>query len=111
MLAKLRLLACTAVAALALFSWAGSAAAAGSMVMISHNHLEPLELTVAAGTTVEFHNTVEMPGGHTIVADDGSFKSPDLAKDQFWSHKFEKPGRYPYHIKQHPNAKGMIIVK
>jgi plastocyanin len=52
-----------------------------------------------------------MPGGHTIMADDCSFKSPDLAKDESWSHTFTKPGTYAYHIKQHPEAKGKIVVK
>jgi plastocyanin len=111
MIARLRMLACAAAAALALFAWAGAAGAADVVVQVSHNHLDPVEVTVAPGTTVEFHNQVEMPGGHTIVADDGSFSSPPLAKDQTWSHTFDKAGMYHYHIQQHPTAKGVVIVK
>jgi plastocyanin len=52
-----------------------------------------------------------MPGGHTVAADDGSFASPPLAKDQSWSHAFEKPGSFGVHIKEHPGAKATIEVK
>ena len=52
-----------------------------------------------------------MPGGHTIVASDGSFESPSLSKDQKWSHTFTEPGVYAYEIKEHPSAKGKIVVE
>jgi plastocyanin len=52
-----------------------------------------------------------MPGGHTVVADDGSFSSPPLAKDQTWSHTFEKAGSFGVHIKEHPGAKAKIEVR
>lgn len=81
------------------------------MVHVGHNKLEPAELTVAPGTTVVFHNLDAMPGGHTIVADDGSFQSPGLAKDEKWSHVFTEPGVHAYSIKEHSSAKGKIIVE
>ena len=81
------------------------------MVHVGHNKLDPSDLTVAAGTTVVFHNLDEMPGGHTIVADDGSFQSPALAKNKSWSHTFTEPGVYRYSIKEHPSAKGKIVVE
>lgn len=80
-------------------------------VEVGHARLEPAELTVSAGTTVVFHNVDQMPGGHTIVADDGSFESPGLGKDEKWSHTFEEPGTFAYHIKEHSSAKGTIIVE
>lgn len=80
-------------------------------VQVGHNKLDPSDLTVAAGATVVFHNLDEMPGGHTIAADDGSFQSPGLAKDQNWSHTFNEPGVYLYSIKEHPTAKGKIVVE
>ena len=82
-----------------------------AMVMVGHNKLDPAELEVAAGTTVVFHNVDEMPGGHTIAADDGSFSSPGLAKDETWSHTFSEAGVYEYSIKEHPSAKGKIVVE
>lgn len=81
------------------------------MVHIGHNKVEPAELKVAPGTTVVFHNLDAMPGGHSIAADDGSFQSPGLAKDQTWSHTFTEPGTYVYSIREHPSAKGKIIVE
>jgi len=89
----------------------GAAFAEGPTVAVGHNRLTPSELTVKAGTTVTFENQDEMPGGHTIVADDGSFESPGLAKGQTWSHTFDAPGKYGYSIKQHPSAKGSVSVE
>ena len=88
-----------------------SALAEGATVAVGHNRLTPSQLTVEAGTTVTFKNEEEMPGGHTIVADDGSFQSPALAKGQTWSHKFDAPGTHAYSIKEHPSAKGSVTVK
>ena len=85
--------------------------ASAPTVKVGHNRLEPAEITVPVGTTVTFHNEDEMPGGHSIVADDGSFKSPGLAKGQDWTHKFDKAGTYSYSIKEHPTAKGKVVVK
>jgi plastocyanin len=82
-----------------------------AMVHVGHNKLDPSELTIAVGTTVVFHNMDEMPGGHTLVADDGSFQSPALGKDESWSHTFTEAGVYRYSIKQHPSAKGKIVVE
>jgi plastocyanin len=90
---------------------ASSALAQDLVVKVGHNRLEPAELTVAAGKSVSFVNEDEMPGGHTLVADDGSFESPPLKKGETWSHVFAKPGTYGYSIKQHPTAKGRIVVQ
>jgi plastocyanin len=89
---------------------AAPAPAHGVTVEVGHNRLSPAEVTVAVGQVVHFQNLDEMPGGHTIVADDGSFASPGLAKGEGWHHTFEKPGVYPYHIKEHPTATGKVIV-
>jgi plastocyanin len=80
-------------------------------VQVGHNRLEPPEIAIAAGDTVTFHNQDEMPGGHTLVADDGAFESPPLGKDTSWSHTFAQPGTYAYHLKQHAGAKGRVVVK
>lgn len=79
-------------------------------VRVGHNLLEPAKVSISVGDTVTFYNQARMPGGHTIVADDGSFESPALDKDASWSRTFTKPGSYSYHIKQHPGTKGEIVV-
>lgn len=99
-----------ALAILATLPLAAAAQAHGTTVTVSHNKLEPAEVRVPAGGTVHFENVVAMPGGHTLVADDGSFKSPPLNKGEGWHHTFEKPGTVGYHIKEHPDAKGRIVV-
>jgi plastocyanin len=95
--------------ALALASTA--ALAEDVIVRIGHNRITPAEVTVKAGTAVTFVNEDEMPGGHSIVADDGSFESPGLGKDERWSYTFAAPGSHGYAIKQHPAAKGKVIVE
>jgi plastocyanin len=87
------------------------ALAGETLVKVGHNKIEPAEVSLQAGDTVVFHNLDEMPGGHSVVADDGSFQSPALAKDEKWTHAFEKPGSYGIHLKEHPAAKGIIEVK
>jgi len=87
------------------------AAAEEVTVTVGHNRIDPASVTIRAGDTVVFHNVDEMPGGHTIAAQDGSFQSPPLAKDQKWSHTFEQAGRVAIGIEQHPKAVGEIVVE
>ena len=94
-----------------LLASAVAASAKEVTVKVGHNSLEPGTLAIGKGDTVVFSNTQEMPGGHTVVADDGSFSSPALGKDKSWSHTFDKAGTYKIHIKEHPGAKGEIVVK
>jgi plastocyanin len=93
------------------FVLAGSAAADDVMIHVSHNSLDPAEVKVKAGDSVVFHNLVAMPGGHTVVSDDGELSSPPLEKDGKWSHTFVMPGRHGFHIKEHPGAKATVQVE
>lgn len=90
---------------------AAEASAAGATITVSHNSLSPSDVQIAAGQSVTFQNVVEMPGGHTVIAKDGSFSSPALAKGQSWSHSFDVPGVYGVSIKEHPAAAATIIVE
>jgi plastocyanin len=90
---------------------APSARAAGATVTVGHNRIEPAKVSIHKGESVTFHNVDEMPGGHTIVADDGSWQSPPLKKDESFTQKFDKPGTTMIHIQQHPTAKGEIDVQ
>ena len=96
---------------LAILVLGGCAAADEVVVQVGHNRIEPTEVTLAVGDTIVFHNQDAMPGGHTIVADDGSFQSPGLAQDEKWTHTFDEPGTYSYSIKEHPSAKAKVVVK
>lgn len=87
------------------------ATAAGATVEVRHNKLSPALVQIAAGQTVTFHNLDKMPGGHTVMATDGSFSSPALEQGQDWTHSFDVPGVYPIHIKEHPGAEASIVVE
>jgi len=100
-----------AAAALLGLALALPAAAAEVKVTVGHSRIDPARVAIKVGDTVVFHNVDEMPGGHTVVAEDGSFASPPLAKGQEWSHTFDKAGRWPIGIEQHPDAKGEIVVE
>jgi len=95
----------------ALLCAAATARAAGPTVTVGHNRIEPAKVSIKKGESVTFHNVDEMPGGHTIVADDGSFKSPPLKKDESFTQKFDKTGTTMIHIEQHPKTKGEIDVQ
>ena len=107
----MRRLVLAGAAVLLTFPLALPAAGADVEVTVGHNRIEPAQVKVEVGDTVTFHNVDEMPGGHTIVAKDGSFESPPLAKDQKWSHTFEKAGSHEIQIRQHPDAVGEIVVE
>lgn len=70
----------------------------------------PTELTVKAGTTIEFINRDDMK--HNAVAVDGSFKTELLEKGQSATIKLDKPGVYEYFCEPHKSfMKGKIIVE
>ncbi len=48
---------------------------------------------------------------HNVTADDGSFRSPDVAKGTF-VHRFDKPGTISYTCTIHPDKmKGTVNVR
>jgi len=82
---------------------AASAAAAQQTIQISNFQFEPKQLTVTAGTTVEW---VDSAGRHSVVADDESFKSETLTAGGRFEHKFEEPGTFPYYCEFHGDKGG-----
>jgi plastocyanin/uncharacterized membrane protein YozB (DUF420 family) len=83
---------------------AQSAAAPGKVaVKISNFKFEPKELTVTAGTIVEW---TDEGGRHTVEADDGSFKSETLTAGGQFNHKFDTPGVFPYYCNFHGDKHG-----
>jgi Plastocyanin len=80
-----------------------TAAAEKLSVKISNFQFEPKDLTVKAGTIVEW---IDEGGRHTVEADDGSFKSETLTAGGKFEHKFESPGVYPYFCTFHGDKHG-----
>ena len=115
-----RLAALTIAVALAIAACSGSAtpapsaqsaaapAAGGSAVSIANFAFAPASMTVAVGTTVTWTNTDS--AGHTVTADDGSFKSDKLGTGTTFSQTFTKAGTFAYHCSIHSSMTGTITV-
>jgi plastocyanin len=79
-------------------------------VKIDNFAFTPMELTVAAGTTVEWVNRDDIP--HVVVSDDKkTFKSKALDTDDRFSFTFTKPGTYAYFCSVHPKMTGKVVVQ
>ena len=91
--------------------FATAPAGADVTVNVGHSSFDPAKVTIQKGESVTFHNVQEMPGGHTVVADDGSWKSPPLKLDETFTKRFEQSGTVKIHVEQHPAATGEIVVE
>jgi len=78
-------------------------------VAISKMRFGPAELTVKAGTTVEWINQDTVP--HTATARDRSWSSGLFSQGQSWRRTFTVAGRYPYFCEVHPFMKGTVVVQ
>ena len=88
---------------------AGSAApAAGNAVYIDNFAFAPAKLTVPAGSTVTWTNRDEEP--HTVVANDGSFRSPGMGSQATFSFTFAKAGTFDYVCSIHPFMRATVVV-
>lgn len=65
---------------------------------------QPADITIAAGTTVVWTNTSDLP--HTVTADDGSFDSGTVNPGETFEHTFETAGSVPYHCEFHGDVGG-----
>ena len=77
-------------------------------VTIDNFSFRPQTLTVAVGTTVTWTNGDDIP--HTVVSNDGVFKSIARDTDEKFSFTFDKVGAYPYHCSLHPKMTGEVVV-
>jgi plastocyanin/uncharacterized membrane protein YozB (DUF420 family) len=86
----------------------GAATPEKMSVKISNFQFEPKELTVPAGSTVEW---TDERGRHSVIAADGSFKSDTLVAGGHFEHKFDKPGTHSYYCGEHgKDMSGVIVV-
>jgi plastocyanin len=69
----------------------------------------PAEVTINVGDTVTWTN--DDSANHTVVADNGEFKSGDLGQGATFSFTFTKAGTYQYKCGVHPNMTGTVTVK
>jgi len=78
-------------------------------VSIVKLQFKPTKATIKVGETVIWTNNDERD--HTVVADDGSFKSPNIKSGETFQFTFNKAGKFLYHCTYHPRMKGEIIVE
>ena len=78
---------------------AAPAGESGAFVVLTDNRFRPISLTVEAGTTVTFVNRGR--NTHSVLADDGSFESPDIPSGTSYALTFSEPGTYTVHCRQH----------
>jgi plastocyanin len=88
---------------------ASQAQASTAEVKIDNFSFGPQTLTVAVGTTVTWVNHDNIP--HTVVSNNGVFKSKVLDTDDKFSFTFSKAGDYPYFCSIHPKMTAKIVVQ
>ncbi len=77
-------------------------------VIINNFAFDPATITIKVGQTVTWTNQ-DTPA-HTVVADDNSWKSPDISTGSSFSHTFTTAGTFSYHCSIHPKMKAVVIV-
>lgn len=73
--------------------------------LLPGNKYDPVDITVAAGTTIEFINTDGKT--HTVTADDGSFDSGDLKAGTNFQQAFPQAGTFQYYCSFHGDKGGV----
>jgi plastocyanin len=93
-------------AVLAVGATSNAVAATVIVTMTSGLTFQPRSIIINSGDTVTWQNPA---GGvtHSVVADDGSFSSPDVLGGQSFSLVFTTVGTVPYHCGHHGAAGGV----
>ena len=84
-------------------------AAAPSTVEINQFQFTPREITVDAGTVVEWLNHDQTV--HNIIVPDAKLASPGMDTGDHFDFTFTKPGDYAYLCGLHPHMTGVIHVR
>jgi amicyanin len=80
-----------------------------SIVKISRYKFATDTLRITAGGTVAWVNDDVVE--HTVTFDATEPGSPTIPPNGSFTHRFDRPGTYPYHCTPHPFMKGVVIVK
>lgn len=83
--------------------------AGGGQVVMKGFAFAPADVTIKAGESVTWTN--QDSAAHDVTADNGEFKSGNVASGATFSFTFAKAGSYPYHCAIHPTMKGTVTVK
>jgi amicyanin len=88
---------------------AGDPKTSDTAVKIDNFTFQPQNVTVQAGATVTWTNRDDIP--HTVVSNDGVFKSKVRDTDETFSYTFTKAGTYKYFCSLHPKMTGTVVVQ
>ncbi len=80
----------------------------GAEVVVRDVSFRPVTISVKLGSEVTW-TFEDKATSHNVTADDGSFRSPNLAKGSF-VHRFEKAGSVSYVCTIHPGMEGTLTV-
>jgi plastocyanin len=83
--------------------------ASATEVKIDNFSFGPAVVTIPVGATVTWTNHDDIP--HTVVSNDGVFKSKVLDTDEKFSYTFAKAGTYPYFCSIHPKMVAKVVVQ
>jgi plastocyanin len=103
------LTACAPSAATQSVSATSAPASSGNTVTISGFAFDPATITIKVGGTVTWTNQDSVV--HTVVADDKSWSSDNMAKGASYSHTFDTAGTFTYICGVHPSMQGTVIVQ
>ncbi|MDB5293491.1 MAG: hypothetical protein JWL69_4732 [Phycisphaerales bacterium] len=78
-------------------------------VSIANLAYSPATLKIHVGDTVIWTNNDDRD--HTVIATDGSFKSPNIKAGKTYEFTFSKAGKFSYGCSYHPRMKGTIVVE
>jgi plastocyanin len=98
-------IACTALALVL----AAPASSATATVQIKRSGFTPATVTINQDDSVTWTNTDTI--SHQVVANNGSFASPIIAKGKSWTHKFTRAGTFRYRDSLHPSLRGTVVVR
>lgn len=87
---------------------ASSGGAAANAVSIKGFAFNPADATVKVGQKITWTN--EDSAEHNVVADDGTFKSPDLGQGDSFEYTAKKAGTFSYVCTYHPQMKATLTV-
>ena len=77
-------------------------------VAIAEFKYVPSDITVKAGTMVEWSNTDA--AFHTVTTNDERVDSGALGSGKTFTHTFTEPGTFEYHCSVHPYMTGVVKV-
>lgn len=91
----------------------GSAAADGVVVVLGGYDLHPRDVLVEAGEPITFQvqERERAERLHTVVGEEGAFRSPALAPGETWTLTLSHPGVYRYHLAERPSVEGTVVVE